>query len=150
MEAYSNLSVDSCRAVLSVAGTLPVVSSTGLSRCQCLSTNPSPAGLPSSSISPQPKPRPTVCLLSSGRCSDLPTLRGPSAHRSVWHRQPSSKLGRRPTSPESMLSPILPCPETPDRQSGNVPGPRLWMRDGAGDSWICNGSEPSVFVLSDC
>lgn len=33
----------------------------------------------------QPKPRPTVCLLSPQRCSDWPALRGPSAHRSVLH-----------------------------------------------------------------
>lgn len=86
-------------------------------------------------------------LLSSERCSDWPSF-SRSVRASVRLAQaPSSKLGRRPTCPESMLSPILPRPETPDQQSGNVPGPRLWMRDGSGDLLICNGSKLSVFML---
>lgn len=40
--------------------------------------------------SPQPKPKPKICLLPSARCSDWPPLRGPSAHRSVLHRHRQS------------------------------------------------------------
>lgn len=98
---------------------------------------------------PQPGHRPAVFPAVIGGVLGLA-----SSSRSVRTsvrpaRAPSPKPGRQPTSPESMLSPILPRPETLDRQPGNVPGTRLWMLDGVGDSLDLQRQRTVSFMLSD-